>query len=78
MRWKLMLNDIGITDDELKSIRANVYLLYAENDMIKEEHILQISQLIAGCRVKKIRGCNHFNIYRKEAAIREMAAYLKP
>jgi hypothetical protein len=73
-----MLNDIGITSGELKSICANVYLLYAENDMIKEEHMLQISQLITGCRVKKIMGCNHFNIYRKEAAIREMMEYLKP
>jgi pimeloyl-ACP methyl ester carboxylesterase len=76
MRWELMLNDIGITDDELKGIRANIYILYAENDMIKEEHVLKISQLISGCRVKKIKGCNHFNIYKNEATVREIITYL--
>jgi pimeloyl-ACP methyl ester carboxylesterase len=76
MRWRLMLVDIGITDDELKSIRANVCMLYAENDVVKEEHLLKMSQLIAGCRVKKIARCNHFNIYKKEAAVKEMSAYL--
>ncbi|MDR1022258.1 MAG: alpha/beta hydrolase [Prevotellaceae bacterium] len=74
MRWKLMLNDIGITDDELKSIRANICILYAENDMIKEDHMLKISQLISGCKVKKISGCNHFNIYKKEKTVKEIFA----
>jgi pimeloyl-ACP methyl ester carboxylesterase len=77
MRWELMLNDVGITDDELKSIRTDVCVLYAENDMIKEDHVLKISQLIPGCKVKKVKGCNHFNIYKKEAAAQEIAAFLE-
>jgi pimeloyl-ACP methyl ester carboxylesterase len=77
MRWELMLKDIGITDDELTKIRANIYILYAENDMIKEEHILKMAELIEGCRVKKIKNSTHLNIYKKEETLKEIIEYMK-
>jgi len=76
MIWELMLNDIGITDEELSKINANIMILYAEKDMIKEEHILKISQLIKNCKVKKIVGAHHLNIYKKKETIREIIEYL--
>jgi pimeloyl-ACP methyl ester carboxylesterase len=76
MIWELMLNDIGITDEELRKINANIMILYAEKDMIKEEHILKISQLIKNCKVKKIEGAHHLNIYKKKETIREISAIL--
>jgi pimeloyl-ACP methyl ester carboxylesterase len=77
MVWELMLKDIGITDEELKKINANIMILYAEKDMIREEHILKLSQLIKNCTVKKIRGAHHLNIYKKKETIREIYAMLK-
>jgi pimeloyl-ACP methyl ester carboxylesterase len=77
MRWELMLKDIGITDDELKEIRANIYILYAERDMIKEEHILKIAGLIKGCKVKKIKNSAHLNIYKRKETIEEIIEYMK-
>ncbi|MDR1322329.1 MAG: alpha/beta hydrolase [Gracilibacteraceae bacterium] len=77
MRWELMLKDIGITDEELKEIRANVYILYAENDMIKEEHLLKMAELIKNCQIKKIKNTTHSNIYKSEETIKEIIEYLK-
>jgi pimeloyl-ACP methyl ester carboxylesterase len=72
----LMLTDIGITDEELGSIRTSVRILYAEKDLIKEQHILQMGRLIPGAAVRKIAGCNHLNILHKPEAIRDMREYL--
>ena len=72
MRWELMLKDIGITDEELRKIDANIMILYAENDMIKESHILKMSELIKNCKVKKIEKTNHLNIYKNKETINEI------
>jgi len=77
MRWELMLRDIGITDNELMKIKANIYILYAENDMIKEDHILKIAELIKDCKVKKIRKTTHLNIYKNKETINEILGYIK-
>jgi len=76
MRWELMLKDIGISDNELKEIRANIYIIYAGKDMIKEEHILKIVELIKNCKVKKIKNCTHLNIYKNKETINEIIKYL--
>ena len=76
MRWELMLNDIGITDEELKKINANILILYAEKDMIKEEHIVKLSELIKNCGIKKIRKTNHLNLYKNKEAIKEVIKYI--
>jgi len=75
--WELMLNDIGITEDELRKINADFFLLYAENDMIKEPHILKIAGLIKNCRLKKINNSSHLNIYRKKETIREIYTFFE-
>jgi pimeloyl-ACP methyl ester carboxylesterase len=77
MRWELMLKDIGITDEELQGINAKIYILYAENDMIKEEHILKMAGLIKNCKVKKIKNSIHLNIYKKDETIKEIIEYIK-
>ena len=67
MRFKLMLTDTGITNEELKGIRTKMMILYAERDMVKESHILDFSSLIPGVSLVKIKGCNHLTIpYQKE------------
>ncbi|MDR1070218.1 MAG: alpha/beta hydrolase [Gracilibacteraceae bacterium] len=77
MKWELMLKDIGITDGELKEIKTNMYILYAENDMIKEEHLLKMAELIKNCQIKKIKNTTHSNIYKSEETIKEIIEYLK-
>ena len=76
MRFQLMLSDTGITDEDLQSIKTSVMILYAENDMITEEHILQISSQIPKSYVKKINDCNHFTISFQGETIKTMQDYL--
>lgn len=76
MRFDLMLNDIGITAKELGSIRTSLRILYAENDMIKEEHILEIGRLVPGATVRKIGHCNHMTIAYKQEALDDIRNYL--
>lgn len=76
MRFDLMLNDIGISAAELSGIQTSLRLLYAEHDMIKEEHILEIGRLVPRATVQKIAGCNHMTILNKPEAIADMRAYL--
>ena len=59
MRVNLMLTDIGITAEDYRGIRTNVRILYAEHDLIKEEHILEIGRLIPNAGVRKMDRCNH-------------------
>jgi pimeloyl-ACP methyl ester carboxylesterase len=77
LRWELMLKNIGITDEELEKINANILILYAGKDMIKEDHILKISRLIKNCKVKKIAGANHLNLYKNKETINEIIEFMK-
>jgi pimeloyl-ACP methyl ester carboxylesterase len=71
----LMLNDIGITAEELGSIRTSLRILYAEHDLIKEEHILEMGRLIPGATLRKIGHCNHVTILSKREAIEDILDY---
>jgi pimeloyl-ACP methyl ester carboxylesterase len=77
MRFELMLTDTGITDIDLQEIKTKVMILYAENDMVIEEHILKISEQIPDGQVKKINGCNHFNIAFQKETIAAMQEFLQ-
>ncbi len=72
LRINLMLNDIGITDGELACIRTSLRLLYAQHDLIKEDHILDIARLVPGSTLKKIERCNHMTILNKPEAIADV------
>jgi pimeloyl-ACP methyl ester carboxylesterase len=76
LRLNLMLTDIGITAEELKGIRTNVRILYAEHDLIKESHILDIGRLIPGATVRKIENSNHLTVYSKQEAIDDITEFL--
>lgn len=76
LRFDLMLSDIGIRAEELAGIQANLHLFYAQNDLIKETHILEMGRLIPGAGVQKIPGCNHMNILTKPEAIQAIRRYL--
>jgi len=76
MRFNLMLTDSGIDDEDLMKIQTSVMVLYAERDMIKEDHILHIAGLIPDCRLEKVPDCNHMTIPYTEEAIRLMQEYL--
>ncbi len=76
-RLDLMMNDIGLTDDDLRSIKANMMILYAEKDLIKEDHIKQIAGLIPNAHLHKVRGCNHISIFWKKESIEVMRNMLR-
>lgn len=77
MRLNLMLTDIGISESDLNGIRTRVKILYAERDLIKEEHIAWIGRSIPGAEVEKIAGCNHMTILQKKETIEAMRAFFE-
>jgi pimeloyl-ACP methyl ester carboxylesterase len=76
LRFDLMLNDIGITDEELSSIRTSLRILYAEHDLIKEAHIQEMGRLVPGATLRKIGRCNHFTILHKSETVEHIREYL--
>lgn len=76
VRFALMLRDMGISEAALQGIRSEMLILYAEQDMIKEEHLQQLAGLIPGAQLRKIMGCTHMSIYKHPEAIRAMQDYL--
>jgi pimeloyl-ACP methyl ester carboxylesterase len=75
MRFDLMLNDIGITAEELGTIETSLRILYAEKDLIKEDHIKAMGKLIPGATIRKIMHCNHLTILNKGDTIDDIKAY---
>ena len=76
LRFDLMLTDIGLSRGDLEAIRKPLLILYADKDMIKEEHILDIHARVRDSKLVKIPGCTHLSILQKSAAIRKMHSYL--
>ena len=76
-RFSLMLNDIGLTINELNKIKTKVEIMYASNDMIKEDHIIEIQSSIPNSMLKKITPSTHMSIVKNQQAINEMIMYLK-
>ena len=76
MRFDLMLNDIGITAEELSSTQTSLRILYAEKDMIKEEHIQEMGKLIPRATIRKIGHCNHLTIFYEKETIDDIKDYL--
>lgn len=74
-RFDLMLKDIGLYDEDLRSIRTKVKIIYAEHDMIKEEHFKEIARLIPNAELEKIPGCTHMNIIHNPQAIAVMQSW---
>ena len=77
MRFNLMLRDIGISDDDLRWIRTEVKIIYAEHDLIKEIHLQQLAALIPGSTLDKVNDCNHMTILNKPEAIEIMKRYFQ-
>jgi len=76
-KWELMLFDIGLTENDLKSINANIFIIYAENDLIKEEHIFKMAELIKNCKLQKMVKSTHSDIFKKEETIKEIINFIK-
>lgn len=73
---ELMLRDIGLSFEDLKTIQTNVKVLYAEKDLIKESHIKDIAAAIPGSTLEKIPACTHMNIMESPIAVKAMQEYL--
>ena len=76
LRLHLMLNDIGLTKDDLNNIKTKIKILYAENELIKEEHLKEIGNEIPNAITEKIYSCNHFTIIRNKNAVKSMRDFL--
>lgn len=76
MRFDLMLNDIGITAEELHSIQTGMKILYAEKEMVKPEHIREIADLVPDTDLEMIKGCTHMNILEQPQTVETIREYL--
>lgn len=74
--FAMMLTDVGITDEELRSIRTSVKILYAENDMVREDHIKHIAGSIPQAQLARIDACSHISIINNESTITEVKQFL--
>lgn len=75
MRFDLLLKDIGLCENDLQRIRTRVRIVYAEKDMIKEEHILDIHRNIPRSTVRKIMKCSHITIPNQKETITDIGEY---
>ena len=75
LRFDLMLKDIGLYEEDLQSIRTQVKIIYAEHDMIKEEHFKDIARWIPIAELEKIPDCTHMNIIHNPQAIAVMRKF---
>lgn len=75
-RFDLMLHDIGLTRKDLNLVETAIHIIYAENDMIKEDHILDIHHNIPNSTLQKIPKSTHLSIMNKKAAINASRDYL--
>jgi pimeloyl-ACP methyl ester carboxylesterase len=73
----LMMRDIGLSFAQLSEIKTSVMVLYAEKDLIKENHIQEIAAAIPGSRLDKVPGCTHISIIHTAAAVQIMQDSLK-
>ncbi|MRS03927.1 alpha/beta hydrolase, partial [bacterium] len=62
MRFELMLTNTGITEKDLQNVTSRVEIIYAERDMVKEEHFIYLAEKIPNCKLHKVMGCHHLNI----------------
>ncbi|MEL7590258.1 MAG: alpha/beta fold hydrolase [Anaerolineaceae bacterium] len=76
MRFDLMLNDIGISAEELRTIQTGMKILYAEQEMIKPDHILEIAELVPDSELEMIPGCTHMNILQHPRTAQSIREYL--
>lgn len=75
-KFDLILNDIGISEIDLKQINVPTLILGAENDLIYEEHVLNIHHNIRGSLLKIIKKTTHFNIISNIKIIRIIEEFL--
>ncbi|MBZ9687430.1 alpha/beta hydrolase [Clostridium estertheticum] len=77
-KWKfdLMLDDMGISEIDLKQIIKPTLVLSAENDLIYEEHTFDIHRNIKGSFLKIIKKTNHSNIIFNNQIIKIIDEFL--
>jgi non-heme chloroperoxidase len=75
MRLELVLNDIGLSREDLTMIQTYIRLLYAENDVIREDHIMEMSRSIPNSTVIKINKSTHSTILQKEETFKQIRRY---
>lgn len=60
-KYKLMLTQPNISDEELNKIKTETYVLAGSEDMIEEEHTRHIAECIPKSTLKIIEGENHMS-----------------
>ncbi|MGV8981694.1 alpha/beta fold hydrolase [Clostridium sp.] len=77
-KWKygLMVDDMGISETDLKKILKPTLVLCAKNDLIYKEHTFNIHRNIKGSFLKTIKKTNHSNIIFSSKIIKIIDEFL--
>ncbi|MBN2554663.1 MAG: alpha/beta hydrolase [Anaerolineales bacterium] len=75
-RMAMMLRDLEISEDDLRALCADIQILHAEKDAIREEHLHRLAALIPGAVIRKIPGCTHLSILKQQPCIDCMRQFL--
>jgi pimeloyl-ACP methyl ester carboxylesterase len=75
MRFRLMLCDIGISKEQLNAINTSMRFIYAEKDMIKEKHVIDIHENVPKSTILKIMKSSHLSIPFKKETIIDIKEY---
>lgn len=62
LRIALMLNDYGLTAEDLQKINGKIALIFAEKDMITDKHMEEMAKLIPSATYLRIQGTTHMNV----------------
>lgn len=72
----LMLEDIGIEENDLRNMNIPTLILCADLDVVYDFHTIAIHKNIKGSFLKKIRNCTHANIVNKKNSLKEIDKFL--
>lgn len=65
-KLELMLNDVGLYEEDLTEIKVPSLVIRPKNDLIEKSHIEMISKNLQNAEFVQIKDANHFNVIHKE------------
>lgn len=78
MFWKikLMVEDYGITESEMRKINTNILILTAKYDFVYRQHQLDMNRYLKNSHMYIVKGTNHFNIITSRETFKVIKAFI--
>nr|WP_242834345.1 alpha/beta hydrolase [Clostridium pasteurianum] len=78
MFWKikLMVEDYGITESEMRKINTNILILTAKYDFVYRQHQVDMNRYLKNSHMYIVKGTNHFNIITSRKTFNVIKAFI--